>query len=139
MTARPNLVCHIIYRLAFGGLENGVVNLINTLPDEYEHAVVCVTAATEFRQRIRRPGVAIHEIGKQPGKDLGAYGRMWRLLRQLRPRIVHTRNLPALDMLAPAWFAGVPRFVHSEHGLDLIELDGKNALYNRLRRASRLV
>ena len=140
MTARPNLVCHIIYRLAVGGLENGLVNLINNLPgDAYRHAIVCVTDATEFRDRIRRKDVEICEIGKRPGKDVGAYGRMWRALRRLRPRLVHTRNLPAIDMVAPAWLAGVPRFVHSEHGLDLIELDGRNARYNRLRRASRLV
>jgi sugar transferase (PEP-CTERM/EpsH1 system associated) len=42
-------------------------------------------------------------------------------------------------MLAPAWAAGVRRFVHSEHGLDILELDGKNFRYNALRRASRLV
>jgi len=51
---------------------------------------------------------------------------------------VHTRNLPAIDMLLPARLAGVPRFVHSEHGLDKLEIDGKNLKYNLLRRASRL-
>ncbi|HTZ79286.1 MAG TPA: TIGR03088 family PEP-CTERM/XrtA system glycosyltransferase, partial [Stellaceae bacterium] len=127
-------------RLAVGGLENGVVNLINNLPDDaYRHAVICVTSATEFRQRIRRPDVEVHEIGKRPGKDIDAYRRMWQVLRRLRPQIVHTRNLPALDMLAPAWLAGVPRLVHSEHGLDMIELDGGNRKYNRLRRLSRSV
>lgn len=137
---RRPLVCHIIYRLAVGGLENGLVNLINNLPDDaYGHAIVCVTEATEFRKRITRPNVDVYEIHKHPGKDLAAYGRMWRTLRALQPRIVHTRNLPALDMLAPARIAGVKRFVHSEHGLDLIEIDGKNRKYNRLRRLSRAV
>lgn len=137
---RTRLICHVVQRLAVGGLENGVVNLINNLPsDTYRHAVICVTSATEFRQRIRRPDVDIHEIRKQPGKDIGAYHRMWRVLRHLRPDIVHTRNLPALDMLGPAWLAGVPRLVHSEHGLDMIELEGRNRKYNRLRRLSRSV
>ncbi|HYM03684.1 MAG TPA: TIGR03088 family PEP-CTERM/XrtA system glycosyltransferase [Stellaceae bacterium] len=137
---RPPLICHIIYRLAVGGLENGLVNLVNNLPDDaYRHAIVCVTGATEFRNRIRRNSVEIHEINKKPGKDFAAYGRMWRLLNRLKPRVVHTRNLPALDSLAPAWLAGVPKFVHSEHGLDMIEVDGKNFKYNLLRRASRLI
>ncbi len=140
MTSQRPLVCHIIYRLAVGGLENGLVNLINNLPDDaYRHAIVCVTAATDFRDRIRRRDVEIHEIRKRRGKDLSAYGRMWRVLRQLRPRLVHTRNLPCLDMIVPAWLAGVRKFVHSEHGLDLLEIDGKNAKYNRLRRLSRTV
>jgi sugar transferase (PEP-CTERM/EpsH1 system associated) len=139
MPPSPPLICHVIYRLAVGGLENGLVNLINNLPaDRYRHAVVCVTQATDFRERIRRTGVEIHELRKQPGKDIAVYSRMWRVLRKLQPRVVHTRNLPALDMLLPARLAGVPRFVHSEHGLDKIEIDGKNAKYNLMRRASRM-
>jgi sugar transferase (PEP-CTERM/EpsH1 system associated) len=139
MPPSPPLICHVIYRLAVGGLENGLVNLINNLPaDRYRHAVVCVTQATDFRERIRRNGVDIHELRKQPGKDIAVYSRMWRVLRKLQPRVVHTRNLPALDMLLPARLAGVPHFVHSEHGLDKIEIDGKNMKYNLMRRASRL-
>ena len=123
-----------------GGLENGLINLINRLPSEaYTHAVVCVTDATDFRRRIERSDVEIHEIHKRPGKDFASYLRMWQVLRRMRPRLVHTRNLPTLDMIVPAWLAGVRRFVHSEHGLDLIEVDGKNAKYNRLRRSSRMV
>lgn len=130
----------MIYRLTFGGLENGVVNLINNLPeDRYRHAIICTATATDFSARVRRGGVEICELRKRPGKDVAAYARMWRILRRLRPQIVHTRNLPALDMIVPARLAGVRRFVHSEHGLDMIELDGKNAKYNSMRRASRLV
>ena len=140
MAGQSKLICHIVYRLAVGGLENGLVNLINHLPDErYRHAIVCVTEATDFRRRIERPDVEVCEIHKRPGKDFAAYRRMWQVLRSLKPNIVHTRNLPALDMLLPAWLAGAPRLVHSEHGRDLIELDGKNTKYNRLRRLSRLV
>src|SRR5579862_5398231 len=139
MPSAPPLICHIIYRLTIGGLENGLVNLVNNLPeDRWRHAIICVSEATEFKARIRRPDVAIHELKKRPGKDIGAYRRMWRVLCQLRPDIVHTRNLPALDMIAPAYIAGVPRFIHSEHGFTMMEIDGKNAKYNRLRRLSRL-
>jgi sugar transferase (PEP-CTERM/EpsH1 system associated) len=140
MPPSPPLICHVIYRLAVGGLENGVVNIVNNLPaTDFRHTIVCVTETTDFRQRIRRPDVEIHELRKRAGKDVGAYRRMWRLMRQLRPDIVHTRNLPALDMIVPARLAGVPHFVHSEHGLDLMEIDGRHAKYNALRRASRLV
>ena len=48
MTARP-LIAHIIHRLGIGGLENGLVNLVNGLPEErYRHAIVCLTEATDF-------------------------------------------------------------------------------------------
>lgn len=139
MPPLPPLICHVIYRLGIGGLENGVVNLVNNLPaDRYRHAIICVTEATNFRERIRRRDVEIHELKKRPGKDIAVYGRMWRLLRRLQPQIVHTRNLPALDMIIPAYLAGVPRFIHSEHGFTMMEIDGKNRKYNLVRKASRL-
>ena len=54
------LICHIIYRLDFGGLENGLVNLINRLPaNRFRHAVICLTYASEFRKRIQRNDVDI--------------------------------------------------------------------------------
>ena len=137
---RPLTICHIILRLDFGGLENGLVMLINNMPAErYRHVIVCLERASDFRARIRRDDVAVHEIGKKPGKDLGAYGQVWRLLRDLRPDIVHTRNLPSVDMLAPARLAGVRALVHSEHGVDAAELAGMPLKYKMLRRLSRLV
>jgi sugar transferase (PEP-CTERM/EpsH1 system associated) len=133
---RPPLVCHVIFRLAVGGLENGVVNLINWMPaDAYRHAVLSLTRSTDFRERIQRPDVAVLEADKAPeGRDLGAYRRVWRQLRALRPDIVHTRNLPCVDSVFVARLAGVRRIVHSEHGLDRFEIDGRNRKYNLLRR-----
>jgi sugar transferase (PEP-CTERM/EpsH1 system associated) len=121
-------------------LENGLVNLINCLPgEEFQHSIVCISYATGFRDRITRPGVRLFELHKKPGKDIGLYGRAWKLLRQLKPDIVHTRNLPSLDLLFPAKVAGVKHLIHGEHGLDMRELEGQNRRYNRLRRLSRLV
>lgn len=132
------LVAHIIYRLDVGGMENGLVNLINHMPAErYRHAIVCLDQYTEFRQRLRRPDVACYALHKRSGKDVGLYWRLWRLLRELRPQIVHTRNLAALDSLPPAAFAGVPCRVHGEHGRDVIDIDGTSRKYTLLRRVLR--
>ena len=46
-------------------------------------------------------------LGKRPGSGLKVWPRMWRLLRELRPAIVHTRNLAALEANVPAWIAGI--------------------------------
>ena len=53
--ARP-LVMHVVYRFDVGGLENGVVNLINHMPAErFRHAVVSLTDCSEaFCRRVRR-------------------------------------------------------------------------------------
>jgi sugar transferase (PEP-CTERM/EpsH1 system associated) len=135
---RP-LVCHVIDRLDYGGLENGVINLINWMPaNRYDHAVLCLRGATRFGERIHRTGVQLLQADKQPGKDLKCYARVHALLRALKPAIVHTRNVGTIDMIPSAWLAGVRRFVHSEHGLDMHEVAGDHARYNQLRRVSRL-
>lgn len=134
----PPLVAHVIYRLDVGGLENGLVNLINAIPEHrFRHAIICLTEYTDFRFRIRRRDVQYHALHKRAGKHPGIYIDLWRLFRRLRPDIVHTRNLAALDSQIPAALAGVPCRVHGEHGRDIYDLDGSNRKYLMLRRALR--
>ena len=135
---RPALIAHIIYRLDVGGLENGLVNLINRLPPaRFRHAILCLDDYNEvFRQRLQVP-VEVYALHKRAGQDLGLYVRLWRLLRRLRPAIVHTRNLSALESQLPAWLAGVRGRVHGEHGRDVHDLDNTRRKYRWLRRAFR--
>ncbi len=67
----------------------------------------------------------------------GFYVKVWKLLRQLRPSIVHTRNLTTLAAQVPAMLAGVPARIHGEHGRDMGDLDGSNVKYQRIRRLMR--
>lgn len=132
------LIAHIVYRFDTGGLENGLVNLINHMPaDAYRHVVIALTEVTAFAQRIQRSDVRCIALHKPPGHALRLYPRLWRLLRELRPDIVHTRNLAALECVAPAWAAGVPVRVHGEHGRDVEDLDGRNRKYQWIRRLYR--
>ncbi|MCX2865031.1 TIGR03088 family PEP-CTERM/XrtA system glycosyltransferase [Paucibacter sp. PLA-PC-4] len=131
---RP-LILHVVYRFDTGGLENGVVNLINEMdPQAYRHAVLALTEVTEFRQRVRRSDVKFIALHKPPGHGFWLYPKLYRLLRELRPAVVHTRNLAALEVVVPAWAAGVPVRVHGEHGRDVGDLDGTHRGYQRLRR-----
>src|SRR5215472_13284511 len=132
------LIAHVIYGLKTGGVENGLVNLINHLPVErYRHAIVCITNYSDFRLRIRRPDVECYALHKPPGKVPGFYLNVWRLLRRLRPQIVHTRNLTTLVTQVSAMLAGVPVRIHGEHGRDMLDLDGSNVKYQRVRRMMR--
>jgi sugar transferase (PEP-CTERM/EpsH1 system associated) len=132
---RRPLVVHIVHRFDTGGLENGVVNLINHLPrDAYRHLVVALTEVTDFRQRLRHDDVECIALHKPPGQGAKLYPRLYGLLRQHRPAIVHTRNLAALEMQAAAWAARVPLRIHGEHGRDVEDLDGTSRKYQRLRR-----
>ncbi len=138
---RPPLIAHIIFRLDFGGLENGLVNLVNRLPwDRYRHVVVCVAGFNPvFRACIQNPDVEVMSLDKRPGKDPIAYLRFWRLLRRLKPDLVHTRNLGTVDMQWLAWAAGVKHRVHGEHGWEASDPRGLDRKSLRIRRACRPV
>ncbi|MGH6609277.1 MAG: TIGR03088 family PEP-CTERM/XrtA system glycosyltransferase, partial [Burkholderiaceae bacterium] len=134
---RPPLIAHVVYRFDIGGLENGVVNLINRLPaTSWRHAVVALTEVSpEFAKRVQRQDVQYLSLNKKPGHLIKLYPRITRMFRELRPAIVHTRNLAALEAVVPAWSARVPVRIHGEHGRDAIDPDGLRRRYQWLRRA----
>lgn len=128
------LIVHIVHRFDYGGLENGVVNVINgTARRGLRHAVVALTEVTEFRRRLT-DGVAVYALRKKPGQDFGAYVRLYRLLKYLRPSVVHTRNFGTLDCALVAFLAGAPVRLHGEHGWDIFDPDGTKAKYRIARR-----
>ena len=134
---RP-LIAHLMYRFDVGGLENGVVNLINhSDPDSYRHAVIALTKVTDFKRRIDRADVQFIGLEKPPGHAITIYPQLYRVFRRLRPAIVHTRNLAALEAVVPAWAAGVPVRIHGEHGRDVGDFDGSNRKYQWVRRLYR--
>jgi len=129
------LIAHVIYRLGVGGLENGLVNLINRLPESrYRHVIISLTEVSDFRQRITRSDVACFALNKRPGNDVKMLWKLWRLFRKLRPTIVHSRNLAALEAQLPAWLAGAPCRIHGEHGRDVYDMDGTSRKYRWIRR-----
>lgn len=135
--SRP-LVLHVVYRFDTGGLENGVVNLINHMPGSaYRHAVLSMTVVTDFKKRVEREDVEFTALNKPPGHGIWQYRKLYSLFKKMRPAIVHSRNLAALEVQAPAWAAGVPVRIHGEHGRDVGDLDGNNVTYQRMRRLYR--
>jgi len=134
---RP-LIAHVVFRFDVGGLENGVVNLINHLPrDAYRHAVISLTDITDFRRRVTRNDVQFVALQKSPGHAYKLYPALYKLFREMRPAIVHTRNLAALETVVPAWAAGVPVRIHGEHGRDMLDLHGSNRKYQWVRKLYR--
>jgi len=131
---RP-LVLHVVYRFDIGGLENGVVNLINHLSaSKYRHAVLSLTEISDFYKRIHRTDVEYIALNKPLGHGFWIYPQLFSLFRRLQPSIVHSRNLAALEVVVPAFVAGVPVRIHGEHGRDMVDLNGSNRKYQWLRR-----
>lgn len=134
----PPLIVHVIFHLGVGGLENGLVNLINHMPVErYRHAIICLKGYSAFHKRLNRSDIEIISLNKREGKDLSIYGKLYREFKRLEPDIVHTRNLTAIEAQLVAAIAGVKGRVHGEHGRDIFDLEGKNKKYNLLRKTIR--
>lgn len=134
---RP-LIAHVVHRFDVGGLENGVVNLINRLPHRFRHAVIALTQVSDFRRRIARDDVRFIALEKRPGQGIKEFPRLLRVFGELRPDIVHTRNIGTLEASLPAMLAGVPARLHGEHGWDSADPDGSNWKYRLTRRVYRL-
>jgi len=114
MTADPRpLILHVIHHLVIGGMENGLVNLINHMPREcFRHAVACIEGYSDFRQRITRPDTEVFALHRSNAGVWKIRKQLFQLCRRLQPQVVHSRNLSGLDALAPARFAGVRNCIH---------------------------
>lgn len=132
---RP-LIIHVIYSFDVGGLENGIVNLINRMPAErFRHMIVALSRCSpEFCRRVERSDVTFVSLNKGAGHGVKLYPQLYRLFREHKPAVVHTRNLAALEMVVPAWLARVPLRLHGEHGWDNFDQNGTSKKYQFLRR-----
>jgi sugar transferase (PEP-CTERM/EpsH1 system associated) len=134
----PIHIVHFVYRFSIGGLENVIVQLINRLPAaRYRHTVVSLTTIDDFRARVLRHDVEFIALGKSEGHAIALYPAIHALLRRLRPDVLHSCNLAALEVTPVAWLARVPRRIHAEHGWDSHDPHGRSLRYRRLRRLYR--
>lgn len=132
--ASPPLVLHVIHHLVIGGMENGLVNIINRMSESnFRHAIACVEDHSDFRKRITRD-IEVVPLYRSRIGTWGLRRALFRLCRRLRPAIVHTRNTSGLDALLPARLAGVRRCLHGEHGWDIQDLHGQRLKPILLRR-----
>jgi glycosyltransferase involved in cell wall biosynthesis len=119
-------VLRVIARLNIGGPAKHVALLTKRLdPTVYDTTLVCGKISPEEGDM----GYYAEQMGVQPIvlaglrrnisilDDVVVLWRMYRLMRQLRPHIVHTHTAKAgfIGRFA-AWMAGVPVIVHTFHG-----------------------
>jgi sugar transferase (PEP-CTERM/EpsH1 system associated) len=133
VSEQPLLIAHVVHSLGVGGLENGVVNLVNAPAAGVRHVIVCMTRDGTLRCRLD-PAISVFSLNKHPGHDLPTFFRLVRLLRQLNPGLVHSRNWATFDAIVAARLARVPVVVHGEHGRDITDPHGLHRHRNQLRR-----
>lgn len=134
MLSSNKSVIHLIHRLDIGGLERVMLNCINQMKDDsYQHVIISLTDANNFSQAKNNP-ITVYCLGKKEGSDLGIHIKLFKLLRQLKPQILHTYNLPTIEYHPIAWLAGVKGHIHAEHGRDIGDPQGLNKKHNFLRK-----
>jgi sugar transferase (PEP-CTERM/EpsH1 system associated) len=111
-------IMHVVDSLGKGGLENGLVNLIQRLnTDEFEHVVYAIRRLGENAERLSGRARLLC-LGKKQTDGPVQIGAVARAIREVRPDIVHSRNWGAVEAVLAARWAGSCSVIHSEHGLD---------------------
>ncbi len=131
-TRRRALIAHVIPTLRIAGLENVVARLTDRLRAHLDHVVITPAGDGPVRARFRE-GVPVIAMAEQHRPDRWNAARMARLFRSLRPDIVHSRNWSCVDAIIGARLAGVPVVIHSEHGREATDPEGRD----RVRRLGR--
>lgn len=114
---RPIRVMHVMFRLQPGGMELGVVKLVNGLRGSRVSSSICSTTPATEVKRLVHPDVPVFELNRREGHDPRFVWDLYRLCRRERPDVLHTHAWGTLiEGLVAARLAGVPVVVHGEHG-----------------------
>ncbi len=119
-------VLHIIDSFNVGGLENGLINIINlSQGTEIDNNICCIRKSGSAEKRLKHQ-IPIFEMHKRPGNDPFLIFKLFRLIKREKPDVVHTRNWGTVDGILAALLAGVPVIIHGEHGWDAGDPKGMN-------------
>ena len=127
----PVHVMHVVYALQPGGMELGVVKVVNGLDRARVRSSICSTvSATRSVRDLVSSDVPVFELQRRPGNDPRLVAELYRLFRRERPDVVHTHAWGTLiEGLVAARLARVPYVVHGEHGT--LQLKGYQARIQR--------
>jgi glycosyltransferase involved in cell wall biosynthesis len=116
-------VCHIITKLELGGAQQNTLFTVAHLdPAKFRPVLITGEPGLLDDDARKLAGVEFHQIPSlvreiRPLADLRALFALTRLLRRIKPAIVHTHSSKAGILgRAAARLAGVPVIIHSIHG-----------------------
>lgn len=112
-------ICHIVYSFSkIGGLENGVINIINGLDQEvFNHIVVSLTDLGELKDRVFSRNVCYYAINKNEGNDFFLPSKLYSILVRHNVHVLHLRNWPTMvEGFLAGKLSKTPYIIYSEHG-----------------------
>ena len=129
---------HIIPTLDRSGAEKQLTLLAGGLPrDEFDVHVCALTRSGPYEEQLREAKVPVTVVGKKLKFDPAALWKLARLVRRLKPDVVHTWMFTAnaYGRIAARW-AGVPAAVASERNVDRWKNWGHRWIDRRLSRTT---
>lgn len=113
----PRRVAHVTLGLDVGGQERLLVEMArHTDFTRFEWTVIVLGARGVLADAIEAAGVRVLTLDSPPGFRPGLWRRLARLFRQEHFDVVHTHDdRPLLYAMPAAWWAGVPRRIHTHH------------------------
>jgi sugar transferase (PEP-CTERM/EpsH1 system associated) len=130
----PIKIVHVVHSLNVGGLENGLVNLLNHLDGRFTHTILCLSRSGRMAERIKNKDVKIIEMTLPTDRFRFPIIRLARVLQSVSPDIVHTRGWSTIDAICAARVAGVSHVIHGEHGREAGDPNGRNRKRNMIRK-----
>lgn len=123
--AGPLRVLHVIDRFDVGGMELVLSKVIRGLGREGFAQRICTMRGfnVELQSRLEIEG-QIDVVGSAEDRWQFSVGRLARIMRAVRPDIVHSRNWGAIEAIPAARLTGVPVVIHSEHGYEMNTIAG---------------
>lgn len=113
---QPHIV-QVVQAIDRGGLEMMAVDLAIALRQRgFGSSIVALTEGGRLEARLRGAGVPFESMGGARYSSPASHIAVARVLRRLRPTVVHTHHLPSLLNAGPSARAlRVSRLVHTEH------------------------
>src|SRR5208283_5534519 len=102
---RPLRILHVLDRLDLGGTEKTLMKLVRGLePGLFEH-YICALRGTATTRRQWASGVTVVNAGGESTAFQFNVPRLVRVMREVRPTIVHSRNWGGIEAIISAWLA----------------------------------
>ena len=84
MSKRIHIV-HVVHALGVGGLENGLVNIVNRLDEPFAHTILCLSRSGRMAERIQNRRVRVIEMHLPTDRFRFPVLRIARELQKLAP------------------------------------------------------
>ncbi len=127
-------VCHLVYSFEVGGLERVIANCIGALDSQkYRHTIIALTNVGDFFSEIKG-NVESYSLQKREGNDFGTHIKLYKVLKKIKPDVLHSYNLSTIEYQWVAFFTRIKLRIHAEHGRDSYDMLGDVKKYQILRK-----